>query len=89
MTQIKGICGMEPSREGEYPCAYYVGSQFGNAGIEPCGIVTEIRYREDNYGDHGLGWYDVFIGEVRVASMQARAVADIFYFTPTQEPPHD
>jgi hypothetical protein len=43
-------------------------------GGEP---VEAITYREHNYGDHGLGWYDVRIGGKIAASIAARAVAEV------------
>lgn len=42
--------------------------------------VTSIKYREDNYGDHGLGWFDVYFGDAVEQSIAARAVAEVRYF---------
>lgn len=78
MASIKAIFGMEPQREGEYPQAHIVGS----ASLMPSGeryTVSRIERREDNFGDHGLLWFDVFDGERLVTSMQGRAVAEIHY----------
>lgn len=66
---IKRIFGAEPMREGEYPATYQVG--FNG--------VTAIKLRADYYGDHSLAWFDVFADESLIASMSARAVAEIHY----------
>lgn len=71
--EIKAIYGPEPMREGEYPAGYEVG--FKTAA----GDVTAIRSRHENFGDHGIGWFDVFVGEKRFASMNHRAVAEVYY----------
>ena len=76
---IAAIYGMEPGREGEYPTAHVVGSQ--SVGINGDRFtVSRIDQRAENYGDHGLLWFDVFdtLGN-RFASMQARAVAEVIY----------
>ena len=74
---IMSIYGAEPMREAEYPQAYIVGHPPGAASDDL--IVTKIEFREDNYGDHGLGWFDVWAGETLLASMSARHVADVHY----------
>lgn len=79
---IKAIFGMEPGREGEYPTAHIVGgvshSVHGNADARPF-TVTKIERREDNFGDHGLLWYDVYDGDRVAVSMQGRAVAEVHH----------
>lgn len=77
---IKRIFGEEPRREGEYPQAYIVGQTLSRASDH---VVKRITYRMENYGDHGLGWFDVVVqidGEDAVlASMSARSVAEVHY----------
>ena len=75
---ISAIYGAEPRRDGEYPSIYIVGQSDWRKGPS----VTSIKYREDNFGDHGVGWFDVYAGEARLASMGARHVAEIIYETP-------
>lgn len=79
---IQAIYGVEPAREGEYPTAHIVGGKSfvvqGNADSRPF-TVTKIERREENFGDHGLLWYDVFDGDRVVVSMQGRAVAEVHY----------
>lgn len=72
---IRAIFGAEPMRKGEYPTAYIVGSP----ALSSDHVVTSIAYREDNYGDHALGWYDIWVGETLLASMSARHVAEIHF----------
>jgi hypothetical protein len=43
--------------------------------------VTRIERRDENYGDHGLSWFDVFKGDVLFKSFNARAVAAVHHFT--------
>ena len=82
---ILGIWGHEPKREGEYPTVYMVGAPCGTFGNEAT-LTSRIAYREVNYGDHALGFFDVFVevdGEERqIVSMAARAVAEIHYEPP-------
>lgn len=74
---VRAIYGHEPHREGEYPVAHAVGAPLrgSTAGI----VVDAIKYREDNYGDHGLGWYDIVANDQIALSISARAVAEIHY----------
>lgn len=74
--KIKAIYGAEPNREGEYPSTFAIGQ---HCGLLYPGSVTEIRYREQNFGDHGIGWFDVYGGDVRIASLNTRFVAEIHY----------
>lgn len=66
---IRAIYGAEPQREGEYSRCWMVGFD----------AVTKIERREDNFGDHGLLWFDVYEGDRLVASMSGRHVAEIIY----------
>lgn len=66
---IHAIHGAEPQRDGEYPSFYAVGRRG----------VTRIERREDNYGDHGLLWFDVYEGDRLVASMSGRHVSEVSY----------
>lgn len=72
--QVKLLIGHEPPREGEYPSSYQVGSVA--AGV---GKVSRIEYREDFYGDHSLGWFDIYVVDRVALSVSARAVAEIRY----------
>lgn len=79
---ITAVFGMEPQRDDEYPQAHVVGSKSHVVGLsvpQPF-IVGRIERREENFGDHGLAWFDVFDIEGRlITSMQARAVAEVHY----------
>lgn len=70
MQTIKAIYGQEPIRQGEYPSAAIVGADG----------VTRIVSRDEHWGDHGLCWFDVYKGEQRVRSINARHIAEIFYY---------
>lgn len=74
---VAAVYGPEPNREGEYPTAFIVGQNCGAMGETL--VVERIDYREDNFGDHGLGWFDVFADGKRVASLSARHVAEVRY----------
>lgn len=76
--EITAIYGVEPLREGEYPMAYVVGSESEIAGRGRF-KVEWIERRDEHFGDHGLSWYDVLSGGKIIASVQARAVAEIHY----------
>ena len=82
---ILGIWGHEPNRTGEYPAAYVLGAPCGTYDQEDT-YVCRIAYRETDYGDHRLGFFEVFVeveGEERhIVSMAARAVAEIHYAQP-------
>ena len=75
--RIKAIFGMEPPRENEYPTAFIVGDKWGSRSDDP---VTEIRPRTDNFGDHGLLWFEVRCGDEVVVEIQGRAVSEVHYF---------
>lgn len=66
---IKAIYGQEPARQGEYPSAEIVGTDG----------VTRIVRREEHLGDHGLFWFDIYKGDRRDRSFNARFIAEIFY----------
>ena len=75
---ITAIYGVEPGRENEYPMAHVVGSDSHIAGRGKAKIDA-IERREENYGDHGLSWFDLMSDGQLVGSVQARAVAEIHY----------
>lgn len=66
---IRWICGFEPMREGEYPTMFEVGKNG----------VTRIAVTNENYGDHDIGWFDVYFGDRLLQRMSARAVAEVRY----------
>jgi hypothetical protein len=68
------IFGFEPMRENEFPSAFIVGTPI--RGTEP---VSKIEPRQDYRGDHAIGWFDVYVGDQLVASMNERAVAEVHY----------
>lgn len=79
---ITAVFGMEPQRDQENAQAHVVGSKSYVVG--PCAprpfTVGRIERREENFGDHGILWFDVFDMDGRlVTSMQGRAVAEIHY----------
>ena len=74
-NRIKRIFGAEPPREGEYPTTYTVGENFGWSKS----IVTRIERREENFGTYGILWFDIFVGDVLLASMNAMAVSEVHY----------
>ena len=78
VSAISAIYGMEPNREGEYPTVHAVGSDSYAPGGKRF-TVSKIVQREQNFGDHGLLWFDVYEGERIAASMQGRAVAEIHF----------
>lgn len=41
--------------------------------------ITKIAYREEYYGDHSLGWFDVFAGDTCVLSQSERFVSEVGY----------
>lgn len=84
---ITGVFGMEPQRDQESAQAHIVGSKswvVGHGNPQPF-TVGRIERREDNFGDHGLLWFDVFDTDGRLAtSMQGRAVSEVHYAPPVQ-----
>lgn len=77
---IYAIFGMEPLRDQESPAVHMVGQVSSIAGYRH--TVDRIEYREQNFGDHGIGWFDVYSGCVRIASMTARSLSEVQYQTP-------
>lgn len=41
--------------------------------------VTKIERRDENMGTYGIGWYDVYKGDVRIASINAMCVEAVTY----------
>ena len=82
---VLGIWGHEPRREEEFPLAYVVNAPCGTRGQEET-ITSRIAYREMDYGDYILGFFDIFIevdgDERQIAAVAARAVAEIHYAQP-------
>lgn len=83
-TPIKALYGMEPLREGEFPTAHIVGSKTHRPDAPPF-TVTRIERREENLGTYGLVWFDVYDGDRVACSMQATAVAEVYYQEPEAE----
>ena len=71
---ITSIEGCEPPREGEYPMVHAVGSRG----------VTRIEKRDAYRGDHSVFWFDVYVGEHLVCSLNERFVATVNYHVPQE-----
>lgn len=69
MNTIKGVYREETRREDTETD----GATVGYDG------VTRIERREENYGDHGLSWFDAFKGDHLHKSFNARAIAAVHY----------
>lgn len=80
---IEAIFGFEPMREGEYPTSFTVGQYYDGRYREK--LCERITFREDNYGTHGVGWFDVWSGGEVVRSLNACAVAEVYYAPPKEE----
>lgn len=74
--RIRLIVGMEPGREGEYPSTYSVGTKLRSPAQH---TITRIERREENLGTYGIVWFDVFAGDILLASMNALATSEICY----------
>jgi hypothetical protein len=75
---IIAVQGMETGREGETPTFYGIGSEcWGVGGIKF--TPTKIERREEQFGDHGLLWFDVYAGDRLAVSMLGRAVGEVHY----------
>ena len=72
---VRGVVGVEPNREGEYPPTAFVGDYVDGSDDK----VTAIERREDYFGDHGIAWFDVFAGDRLVKTLGARYVAEVHY----------
>jgi len=46
--------------------------------------VTKIEFYERNYGDHGVGQFDVYKGSVLHSSVMHRALAEVVYSAPEE-----
>ena len=79
--EIKGVYGVEPQREGEWPTGYTV----LQPDVMTNRVVTHIEHEVENRGDHGVGWFNVFAGGDMIARMNERAVAEIHYAITDQE----
>jgi hypothetical protein len=77
MNQIDAewIAGHEPRRDNEHPTFFKVGDDG----------VTAIRYSERNMGTYGVGFFQVWKGDVLFHEMNITAVADVRYLTPTTD----
>ena len=78
MTEHKNIAliiGEEPNRDREYPPQYCVGSDG----------VTRIEYHVIGYGDHGIGEFRVYRGDVHYATLMHRYVSEIRYLSTSEE----
>lgn len=98
--KIRIVTGEEPVREDAYANQYMIGTKVNfwrdndAAGPKyPNGTpvmesvdVTRIEHRVENRGDHAIGWFDVWAGEVLVASLNERHVAEVCYDLPEQVP---
>lgn len=67
MATIRGIYGDEPRREGEYPIAHVVGFDG----------VTSITEMNENLGEYGIHWFQVWSGDRETARMNARYVVQV------------
>lgn len=91
---IKMITGIEPDRPNEYPLQYTVGGKVNfwrpmqgvTAGPMESVEVTRIEKLVENRGDHGVGLFRVHAGDVIVASVNERAVAEVIYDLAAQVP---
>ena len=79
--RIRGIVGLEPNRESEFPPTAFVGWKDSATQAE----ITAIERREDYYGDHSIVWFDVYTGDRLVKSLGARYVAEIYYAAEGEE----
>ena len=73
--RIEWISGYQPNDEREYPISHRVGYDG----------ITAIEYELHNYGDHGIGVYNVFKDGTLFSTVSHRAVAEIRYFEPSGE----
>ena len=70
IRKILWICGFNPKEDGALPTFFQVGANG----------VSKIEAETEDYGDHGLGWFNVYFGDELLQRMAARAVAEIRYF---------
>lgn len=73
---INQILGFEPRLQ-----YFAVGVPHGLTGR----TVTSINYEVSDYGDHCLAWFAVQSGELTIAKIAARAVAEVHYTVPKSE----
>ncbi|MBV8650308.1 MAG: hypothetical protein JO255_02505 [Alphaproteobacteria bacterium] len=72
--RILWVQGAEPNRVDETPMTFEV----GRAPFIGAPVVTEIRFRDENRGDHSICWFDAYAGETLVASLNERHVAVVY-----------
>ena len=71
---IRWIEGQEPNREGEFPLRYAVGD------IHETRRITEIKFHETGYGEHGIVEYLVYVDNAELmAAFNARYVSVVRY----------
>lgn len=78
---IRAIFGHEPMREGEYPSTFIVGQKVFGPDLRDGATVTRIVRRDENFGDHGIGWFDVYADKTLIRSISHRATAEVHYET--------
>ena len=76
-TPIIRVLGAMPSDPQYFQQGYAVYFQQGYAVGH--GDVTRIERREEVLGDYGIVWFDAFIGDHLVASMNACFVSEVEY----------
>jgi len=81
--QIMRIVGPEPRRDGELPEGYRVGYYRDKHEGEVTSILERTVYSSL---DEGQLWYDVFVGDLKIATMNGRYLAVIEYFHPAKAP---
>lgn len=94
VATIKSIVGVEPNRPNEHPTQYAVGGKVNfwrpapgvTSGPMESVEVTRIEFDVSNRGDHGIGLFHVYAGDVSIATLNERAVAEIHYDIPAQVP---
>ena len=67
--EIEAVWGPEPLRDGEYPA----GARVGFDG------VTRIERRDEDLGEYGIVWLDVFKDGILSASFNALHIAAVHY----------
>lgn len=99
---IKSVFLEAPRREDEFQTTYGVGQavnfwresrkEADGSEISPpmeSIKITRIAFREENRGTHGIGWYDVWAGDVLITSLNERYVVEVYRDLPAQVPNKD